>query len=90
MAKGWESKSVEDQIQNSNNEPNPDNEASFDKRRKQLTPDQMEAHRRREVLLLSRARVEKDLNASQNPRYRDQLTRALADLDLQLSKLNDE
>jgi hypothetical protein len=80
MAKGWESKSVEDQIQNADNEPN-------DNRRKQLTPDQMEAHRRREVLLLSRSRVEKDLNASQNPRYRDQLTRALADLDMQISKL---
>jgi hypothetical protein len=84
MAKGWESKSVEDQIQNTDNEPNHDN------RRKQLTPDQMEAHRRREVLLLSRARVEKDLNASQNPRYRDQLTRALADLDAQISKLPDD
>ena len=84
MAKGWESKSVEDQIQNTDNEPNHDN------RRKQLTPDQMEAHRRREVLLLSRARVEKDLNASQNPRYRDQLTRALADLDVQISKLRDD
>ena len=84
MAKGWESKSVEDQIQNTDTEPNPDN------RRKPLTPDQMEAHRRREVLLLSRARVEKDLNASQNPRYRDQLTRALADLDAQISKLPDD
>jgi hypothetical protein len=49
----------------------------------------MEAHRRREVLLLTRSRVEKDLNASQNPRYRDQLTRALADLDVQISKLPD-
>lgn len=84
MAKGWESKSVEDQIQNSGNETN------HDKRRKQLTPDQMEAHWRREVLLLSRARVERDLNASQNPRYRDQLTRALADLDMQISKLQGE
>ncbi len=81
MAKGWESKAVEDQIQNTESEPNHDN------RRKQLTPEQMEAHRRREVLLLSRSRVEKDLNASQNPRYRDQLTRALADLDAQISKL---
>ena len=84
MAKGWESKSVEDQIQNTENQPNHDN------RRKQLTPDQMEAHRRREVLLLSRARVERDLNASQNPRYRDQLTRALADLDAQISNLPDD
>jgi hypothetical protein len=83
MAKGWESKSVEDQIQNTN-------EPDHDTHRKQLTPQQMEAHRRKEVLLLSRSRVEKDLNASQNPRYRDQLTKALADLDGQLSKLKDD
>jgi hypothetical protein len=82
MAKGWESKSVEDQIQEAQG---PDQE----NKKKQLTPQQMEAHRRKEVLLLSRARVERDLSASQNPRYRDQLTRALADLDVQLSKLND-
>jgi len=83
MAKGWESKSVEDQIQTAN-------EADHDTHKRQLTPQQMEAHRRKEVLLLSRARVEKDLDASQNPRYRDQLTRALADLDAQLTKLKDD
>jgi hypothetical protein len=83
MAKGWESKSVEDQIQQS--QP-PEQESH----RKQLTPRQMEAHRRKEVLLLSRVRVERDLHASQNPRYREQLTRALSDLDAQLSKLKDE
>ena len=83
MAKGWESKSVEDQIQTAN-------EPDQDTHRKQLTPQQMEAHRRKEVLLLSRSRVEKDLEASQNPRYREQLTKALADLDAQLSKLKDD
>jgi hypothetical protein len=83
MAKGWESKAVEDQIQTAK-------EADQDTHRRQLTPQQMEAHRQKEVLLLSRARVEKDLHASQNPRYRDQLTRALADLDAQLSKLKDD
>jgi hypothetical protein len=83
MAKGWESKSVEDQIQESQA---PEQESH----RKQLTPQQMEAHRRKEVLLLSRVRVERDLNASQNPRYREQLTRALSDLDAQLSKLKDD
>ena len=83
MAKGWESKSVEDQIQ----ESQPPEQESH---RKQLTPQQMEAHRRKEVLLLSRVRVERDLHASQNPRYREQLTRALSDLDAQLSKLKDD
>jgi hypothetical protein len=81
MAKGWESKAVEDQIEESQG-------TEQETTRKQLTPQQMETHRRREVLLLSRACVERDLNASQNPRYRDQLTRALSDLDAQLSKLD--
>ena len=54
MAKGWESKSVEDQIQESQ-------EAENENPRKQFTPEQMEAHRRKEVLLLSRSHVEKDL-----------------------------
>ena len=84
MAKGWESKAVEDQVQAAN-----DSEQDTNTKRKQLTPEQMEAHRRKEVLLLSRARVEKDLNASQNPRYRDQLTKALSHIDGQLSKMKD-
>jgi hypothetical protein len=83
MAKGWESKSVEDQIQDSQI-----TEKTTDKR--QLTAQQMEAHRRKEVLLLSRVRVERDLSASQNPRYREQLTKALLDLDAQLLKLKDD
>lgn len=82
MAKGWESKSVEDQIE----QPQITKQANH---KSQLTPQQMDAHRRKEVLLLSRARVEKDLNASQNPRYKEQLTRALADLDAQISKLEE-
>jgi len=82
MAKGWESKSVEDQIQESQ-------AADQENSRKPFTPEQMEAHRRKEVLLLSRSRVEKDLSASQNPRYRDQLTQALSHIDAQLSKLKD-
>lgn len=84
MAKGWESKSVEDQVQ--------EHEVKDDKdtRKKQLTPQQMEAHRRKEVLLLSRARVERDLNSSQNERYKEQLSRALSDLDEQISKLEQD
>jgi hypothetical protein len=82
MAKGWESKSVEEQIQESQ-------EAEQENPRKQFTAEQMEAHRRKEVLLLSRSHVEKDLNASQNPRYRDQLSKALSHIDAQLSKMKD-
>jgi hypothetical protein len=78
MAKGWESKAVESQVQDfeSGEQENP---------QRQLTAAQTDAHRKREVLLLSRARVAKDLESSTNPRYRDQLMQALADLDLRLS-----
>lgn len=83
MAKGWESKAVEDQVQET------ETKAPKENRRKQLTPEQMEAHRRKAVLLLSRTRVEKDLNASQNARYKEQLTKALADLDAQIAALEE-
>jgi hypothetical protein len=52
-----------------------------------LTPLQIDTRRRREVLILSRARVERDLQVSQDQRYRDLLTRALADIEAQLSAL---
>jgi hypothetical protein len=82
MAKGWENSSVTDQIQ--------ENETTKSQTpKKQSTPQQMETHRRREVLLLSRVRVERDLKASQNPRYKEQLTKALSDLDAQIAKLEE-
>ena len=82
MAKGWESKAVESQVQDfeTDEQENP---------QRQLTAAQTEAHRKRGVLLLSRARVARDLEASANPRYRDQLMQALADLDLRLSETED-
>lgn len=80
MARGWESKSVEDQVQ----EAQTKNDGSG---KPQLTSSQPELHRRREVLLLSRARVESELASNPSARYKDQLTRALADLDAQLANL---
>ena len=80
MAKGWESKAVENQVQDFS-------EKESGNKKRQLTPEQIENHRRREVLLLSRARVQNDLQASQNPRYQDQLKRALDQIDAQLSAI---
>jgi hypothetical protein len=80
MAKGWESKSVESQVQDSQSK-------GRTKRGEVLTPLQIDTRRRREVLILSRARVERDLQVSQDQRYRDLLTRALADIEAQLSAL---
>lgn len=57
-------------------------------RSRQSTPEQSEARRQREVLLLSRSRVQKSLEVTQNSQYREQLNRALADLESQLAKLD--
>jgi hypothetical protein len=82
MAKGWESKSVESQIEESEKK-------GRGKSKGQMTPAQLEVHRRREVLLLARARVQGDLQSSQSERYRDQLSRALADLETELAALEE-
>ena len=80
MARGWESKSVEDQIDMS--EP-----------RRAVPvgglqdPEQLAATRKKEGILLSRIRVVHDLESAQNPRYRAVLSKALADLDAQLATL---
>jgi hypothetical protein len=83
MARGWESKGVEGQVQ--------ERESKEDrKNKKQVSQDQVEVRRQRGILMLSRARVEIQLRDAQAPRYRDQLARALADIDSQLAKLPEE
>ncbi|HEY4776901.1 MAG TPA: hypothetical protein VIH56_04510 [Candidatus Acidoferrales bacterium] len=82
MARGWESKAVEGQVQEFESK-----ESRTQKR--QLSQDQKEIRRKIEILLLSRARVEKELQSSENPRYREQLNRALIDLDVQIAKLKE-
>lgn len=82
MARGWESKSVEEQI-----------DMSEPRRRKRTLPvkpqavDAFDLIRKRESLLLSRTRVVQEMNSAQNPRYRELLGKALADLDANLAKL---
>ena len=77
MARGWESKSVEAQI-----------DMAEARRRAVLTnapdPEQLELIRKREAIVLSRTRVARDLETAQNPRYRAVLNKALADLNAQL------
>jgi hypothetical protein len=84
MARGWESKSVEAQIDMA--------AAGFTSRSAAInTPDpvKLEAIRHKENIVLSRTRVLHDLERAQNPRYKAVLTKALADLDAQLSTLPD-
>lgn len=82
MARGWESKSVEAQIDMAEVR----RAASS---RRTLTPEALEAVRKREGLLLSRTRVVRELENAQNPRYKVVLSKALADLDAQLSTIAD-
>ena len=83
MARGWESKGVEGQVQ--------ERETKEDrKNKKQVSQDQVEVRRQRGILMLSRARVEIQLHGAQAERYREQLTLALADIDSQLAKLPEE
>jgi len=82
MAKGWESKAVEAQVEDFKTK-------APEKTKPQLTPEQVETRRRKQVLLLARTRVQRDLELSQHQRHTDQLHRALADLNEQLSALDD-
>jgi hypothetical protein len=81
MARGWESKSVEAQIDMA------EAQRSAAATQRALDSESLELIRKKENILLSRTRVVRDLGNAQNPRYRAVLTKALADLDAQLSTL---
>jgi len=78
MARGWESKSVESQM-----------EAAAARRAQPasgLSVEEAQILRQRESLKLSRTRILHDLEKATNPRYRDQLKAALLHLDQKLSQ----
>ena len=79
MARGWESKSVEAQIESAR--------ARQGKPRIILTAAQAETERKRDSLLLHRTRVLRDIEGCQNPRYRKTLEDGLAYLEGQLVEL---
>jgi hypothetical protein len=77
MARGWESKSVEEQ-----------QAEMLDQRktiRPALSPDEQQRNTKRESLLLSRGHLVQQLKAAANPRRRKMLEQAIAELDRQLS-----
>ena len=79
MARGWESKSVEQQQDAMSERSKPARPA--------LSPEQRERDRKRQGLLLSRSHLSRQLEAATNPRHRQMLTDAIAELDRQLSSL---
>jgi hypothetical protein len=76
MARGWESKSVEQQQEEAT--------SSTQHRGKPLTAEQIAENQRREGLELSRHRTLQQLEVASNPQHRSMLEAALAELDAQL------
>jgi len=78
MARGWESKSVEEQQAEAIN---------VSVKNRPVSPEQAAALRRKQGLMLSRQRVLQQMERAQNPAHRQMLEKALFDLDAQLSQL---
>lgn len=78
MARGWESKSVESQIQDAGSRAD---------RGADLTPEEREIKRKREGFELSRRRVLQEIETTQSAVRRASLEHALAFLDEEIRKL---
>ena len=80
MARGWESKSVEAQIE--------EKEKAIAKPVKTSTPDQVQHIIEKRTLELARAKVAHELASSQNPRYSQMLQQSLSDLDKKIAAID--
>jgi hypothetical protein len=78
MARGWESKSVEEQQSAA--------KAQVESKQR-LTAQQAAQTQEREAIALSRRRVLQQLQEVQNPRHRQMLEIALSELDERLARL---
>ena len=80
MARGFESKSVEQQQQDAE-------ERRSAAKRVKTSADETEADRKREGLLLQRTRILREIEAATTPRHRDTLKGGLKYLEQQLKAL---
>jgi hypothetical protein len=83
VARGWESKSVEEQMDAAENRRTANAQST-------LSPAQLRLKHEEESVELSRGRILRELEAARHPRHREQLSQALSFLDEQLSKLHKE
>ena len=81
MARGWESKSVEGQIEESAGKKKPAVAAA-----RHAAAKPVRISREREALLLAKTRIIKDLETTDNPRYHQFLESSLAAIEKQLSE----
>lgn len=82
MARGWESKSVEEQIRSARERSG--------EHRPRLNAEQLEIEKRRDSVMLQRTRVLNQIETCVDERYRKTLETGLAFLDSQLSDLGKE
>jgi hypothetical protein len=83
VARGWESKSVEEQMDLAESR-------KADSAKLKLSEAQVQLERDRESIELSRERILRELEAARHPTRREQLSQALKFLDEQLSKLQSQ
>jgi hypothetical protein len=81
VARGWESKSVEDQISERQ-------AASQNPQKDKLSPQELERKAKRASIVLARTRTLTALESSRDDRYRALLQRTLEHLDSELEKLS--
>lgn len=79
MARGWESKSVEQQQE--------ERASQRDLKRAAISPAEQERGRKRAGLLLSRQHLNQQLNSASNPRHRQMLQVAISELNRQLASI---
>jgi hypothetical protein len=80
MARGWESKSVEEQQSEATRPPSGGD---------QQTPEQARLSAQIQTLELQRARVRQQLQQAENPRFIELLQRELEHLDAQLTSMRE-
>ena len=80
MARGWESKSIESQIEAAEERKSAARAAATDAA-------EVERKRKRDSLLLSRTRILNDIEQARNPKYQETLKAALKHLDDKLAEL---
>jgi hypothetical protein len=81
MARGWESKDVEAQVENRKS-------VAASPGRGQKSTEDIRKEQERRGLALSRTRVLNDLENAKNPNHRKSLEAALAHLDQKIAELN--
>jgi hypothetical protein len=80
MARGWESKAVEAQIEESNSEPS--------RNESPVSVEEQQSKNKKSDLILSRKHVLQQLERSTSERYSELLRRSLADLDAQIAEIS--